>query len=441
MAFPGVPGQVNGRRARIMFADDSLSWSIATDQGSFIAMHEVPESQADSNSQIRFNITSIEVNDLPQCFLQKFHCVRPKHLRQGEANPTEVHVVVSTAAGTRRASSFFHHGIEPLLGLLEVNHYETHRTESSSSIIEFAERILFPRALSGVSQTVILLSGDGGLVDLIKCFSKKQGSFVPPYVVIIPMGTGNATANSSQFEDMTEGLSTMVRGSPRPLPMFTVRISPGSVYLVNEGRSHKPIPQFLSDTAPRVCGAVVLSWGLHASLVADSDTTYYRKYGADRFKMVAADLLKLLNGNEEGHYRGKVSYAKKNTFTGEVEQREIESNSHMYTLITLVSHLEKNYTISPLSKPLDGQLRLVHIGGISSEETRRLVALPYQGGKHVNEPTVTYEAIESLRIEFKEYDEQWRRICIDGQIIIVDRDGWLEVERSDQHFFQLVCRN
>lgn len=408
-----------------------------------IILHEISASSADSPAHTYHKLTSIRLNDIPECFLAKFICTEPKHLQQQPTGFPIVHVIVSTAAGTGRALAFYEQVLKHLLDLLNVKSYETHTTSSASSISEFATQVLLPLALEGKAQTVILLSGDGGLVDMIKSFAScRHGVFVAPIVAMIPVGTGNASANSSQFRDMTEGLSTLVRGHPRPLPMLAVRLSAGSVYVVNEGHDREPLSRnSASGSHHTVYGAVVLSWGLHASLVADSDTTFYRKFGSERFKMVATDLLKSLDENKEGHYRGKIRYTRNDPTTGELKRGTIGSDSHMYTLVTLVSHLEKNYNISPLSRPLDGQLHLVHIGHVASGETMRLVNLPYENGRHVNDPNVTYEAIESLRIDFEEPDEQWRRLCLDGQIIAVERDGWVEVERSDKSFFQLVSRD
>ncbi|KAI5300665.1 hypothetical protein KEM56_002288, partial [Ascosphaera pollenicola] len=466
MGFCKISALVDGQRASLSTAEESqtLTWTVSTSGTSvkvqfdqivaclpthenefaylIIILQDIPVPGANDVSETRRKVTSIRLNDIPESILMRFSCPWPHHLQQASVNSPDIHVVVSTAAGTGRALAFYEQAMKPVLSLLNVKSYQTHKTESSSTISEFANNILIPRAFAGISQTVILLSGDGGLVDLIKSFSSlKLGAFVTPIVAIIPMGTGNATANSSQFRDLTDGLSTLVRGTPKKLPMLAVRLSPGSVYVVDEGKSREPIAQpSTPDPEIIVYGAVVLSWGLHASLVADSDTTFYRRYGAERFKMVATDLLQSLNDNNERHYRGKVSYAKKDPDVGAVKQTRVEGDSHMYTLVTLVSHLEKDYTISPLSQPLDAQLHLIHIGEVTSEETMRLVTLPYQGGQHVYDANVTYEAIESLRIDFEEQDEQWRRICLDGQIIAVGQDGWVQVELSDESFFQLVSR-
>jgi hypothetical protein len=114
----------------------------------------------------------------------------------------------------------------------------------------------------------------------------------------------------------------------------------------------------------------------------------------------------------------------------------------MYVLATLVSNLEKTFTISPSSKPLDGQLRLVHFGPMpSGKEVMGVMGQAYQGGKHVADPAVGYEDIEGLRIDFegKEEDGRWRRICVDGKIVRVDKDGWIELRKEPRHVLDVIC--
>ena len=41
-----------------------------------------------------------------------------------------------------------------------------------------------------------------------------------------------------------------------------------------------------------------------------------------------------------------------------------------------------------------------------------------------------YSKVEGLRIQFKEQGEgwKWRRCCIDGLIVGVEEDGWMDVQ-------------
>ena len=67
---------------------------------------------------------------------------------------------------------------------------------------------------------------------------------------------------------------------------------------------------------------------------------------------------------------------------------------------------------------------------MNGDETMRLMQLAYAGGKHVDDPAVTYEEIEGLRIDFEEEDGRWRKVCVDGMIVMVEEGGWTEVWRD-----------
>lgn len=408
-------------------------------------------SDGDADTQLKNLLIPSSALESPEAEeLRKYVLPRlPVHLDRNTANdsatnatPVEIHVAISTLAGTQKALPFFKNALKPLLETLGVAEYTVHETESANTVIELCEGILVPRAKQGVKQTVILLSGDGGVVDVIKVFSEKCGeedtsTFVPPTLCVIPMGTGNATANSATPEsDSTLGLSTLVRGTARRLPTFRVTLSPGAAYLVDEGRRKEAIAD-QSDEA-HVHGAVVVSWGMHASLVADSDTSAYRKFGTDRFMMAGKELLWPADGSQTHRYQGRMQLTVDNDGSGNLESVDIDRTEHMYVLVTLVRQLEKGFTISPASKALDGQLRIVHFGPLAPERGMGVMELAYQGGKHVDEPEVGYRAVEKVRIEFEELEERWRRVCVDGKIVVVPQGGWLEVERDHRGFIELV---
>jgi hypothetical protein len=248
----------------------------------------------------------------------------------------------------------------------------------------------------------------------------------------MPLGTGNALFHSLHRPSplpsiYIQGLRTLLHGNPKPLPIFRASFSPGSRFLSNEGQTATPIP---NNT---LHGAVVASYGLHATLVADSDTTEYRKHGDKRFGLVAKDLLFPEDGAPPHAYKAGVTLFKPGG--NEVIQRK----EHGYILASLVSNLEKTFTISPASKPLDTQLRVVHFGATSGNKTMEIMKEAYNDGHHVGMDwedeqgtgNVGYEEVEGLRIEFQEKGEdwKWRRCCIDGLIVGVEEGGWVEVRR------------
>lgn len=235
----------------------------------------------------------------------------------------------------------------------------------------------------------------------------------------LPLGTGNALFHSlHKPSDLPsiyiQGLRTLLHGIPKSLPIFSAKFSPGARLLTDEARVASPLT---NDT---LYGAVVASHGLHATLVADSDTTEYRKHGAARFGLVAKDLLHPEDGSRPHPYKANVF----------LDGKAIERKEHGYVLASLVSNLEKTFTISPASKPLDGKLRVLHFGALDGDETMEIMMGGYADGKHVHMKAVGYQIVERIRIEFEESGDtwRWRRCCVDGLIVGVEEGGWMQVD-------------
>jgi diacylglycerol kinase family enzyme len=193
--------------------------------------------------------------------------------------------------------------------------------------------------------------------------------------------------------------------------------------LSNEGQTATPLPN------RGLWGAVVASYGLHATLVADSDTTEYRKHGDKRFGLVAQDLMFPGGGAAPHAYKADVTL-----FKSGGKKEVLERKEHGYLLTTPLSNLERKFTISPLSKPLDGQLRIVHFGTVSGDQAMKIMMEAYNAGNHVNLDDVSYESIEGMRIDLKEKggEWKWRRFCIDGLIVGVEENGWMEVQKLEE---------
>lgn len=411
-----------------------------------LRMETMPPASEDRHE--RFCFKSTTASALPAAFLDKYLVsARLPHLSVGrhQDQTPDTHVIISTLSGTGLAPSFFADLVKPTLsasGLSETE-YQVHETRSDQTITELTRSIFLPRANKGIAQTILLLSGDGGMVDMINVLlsSRTSSTYVKPTVGLLALGTGNALASSiNSIHDGTFGLASILRGTPHPLPTFIVKFSPGSVQLFDEGRRSESVPQGPTgdDPAGVMYGAVVFSWGLHASLVADSDTPEYRKYGTERFKMAAQELLEPSDGSLTHKYRGSVSLMKSTSPTDGVWDR-MGQQEHMYVLVTLVSNLEKNLTISPSTKPLDGKLRLVHFGPMQGDRAMGIMGKAYQGGLHVEEDAVRYETIDGLLINFDEEDSGWRRVCVDGKIIRVNQGGWVELRREPRDVVDVVA--
>ncbi|KAF2633973.1 hypothetical protein BU25DRAFT_17183 [Macroventuria anomochaeta] len=367
-----------------------------------------------------------------------------KHLTSDtkEAAPgiRETHVILSVGSGHQKAAVFYDECVGPLLAALYANDYQkfhVHTTTSATSVLELANGTLFTKANAGTALRIIVLSGDGGIIDLVNGLSSHatSASYIAPQVVLIPLGTANALYHSiNPAEQNTWGLAALASSQSSPLPIFTASFSPGARLLVDEARSEEELATDPSSGRPILHGAVVCSWGMHASLVADSDTAEYRKFGVERFKMAAKEALYPADGSAPHAYKAKVSVLKGDEWTS------LKEEEHMYVLATMVSNLEQPFCISPHSRPLDGTMHLVHFGPTSGDEAMRLMGLAYQGGKHIDDPAIRYEAIDGLRIKFqgKEEQGQWRRICVDGKIVRVETDGWVELRKDARRVLDVV---
>ena len=353
----------------------------------------------------------------------------------------EIHVVVSILSGRHKAKEYFEESIKPILAQHEINYF-THETKSAKTIIELSEKLFISNARRGVKQTIILLSGDGGVVDIVNTFTtvlnranddaRAPSIFLKPAIVLIPMGTANALAWSSGAAP--DALKTMIEGRPRSLPSYTISFSPGVRLIVNEGRDRETLSD--SDEEEVVTyGAVVCSWGFHATLLAVSDTAEYRKHGIARFGMAAQEVLR-----DPHLYKGKVKWRKCGG-----DWKDLGTGEHSYIMATMVSNLEETFCISPDTRPLDGSLRLIGIGPEPASEIMRIMGLAYQAGQHMSDSKVTYEDIEALRIDFDEEEPRWRVVCVDGKLFEVARDGWMEVTRipgtgmDARRVVELVC--
>ena len=412
------------------------------DQPHHILLALVAQPPAASSSPCK--LESYLVVNLPERFADLHTTpLSPHHFKnlQRQDGSSDLHVVISVGSGLGQAQEFYDTVLKNLLQCIQLDQlsYQLHVTESESSITDLTRTVLLPRAIEGFPQTVLLLSGDGGVFDIINVLhdSVHTKSYVKPVVCLLALGSGNALAHSTGLiHGSDRGLRTLLRGKPHSLPTFTASFSMGSEFVVDEGRSREPLP--LSETGQRaVHGAVVCSWALHASLVADSDTPEYRKFGNDRFLMAAKELLSPPDGSPPHIYRGKITFSHDEYDTGQPAAGQ-EFGEHSYLLASLVSNLEENFIVSPYSKPLDGQLRLLRIGPVSSPELFQLMQPAFQGGRHVENAAVYYNQFRHLRIDMMEEDPKWRRVCVDGKIIMVNEAGWVEIHRQERDVLDLV---
>ncbi|QDS75763.1 hypothetical protein FKW77_008667 [Venturia effusa] len=365
------------------------------------------------------------------------------------------HVVVSTKSGTGQASKFYDSILKPLLdhfGFEEGHNYVLHETKSADTIKLLAENGILHDSARGIEQNIILLSGDGGISDIINGLLKdglpiNKQSWVPPVISLIPLGTGNALANSSGIIGPNDNIdldnllamsffANVIVIDPGPKE-FNSDANPLIVcarLLTNEGTELAPLPADNENTSNHsvIYGAVVCSWGLHATLVADSDSQEWRKLGDSRFEAVAKNLL------DSPHiYRGLLQiqkFADVGKQTHAIEGNEpLSIDEHGYLLATFCSKLDAKFRVSPQSRPLDGRLMLVHFGPKNDpQEIWRL--LGYGDGLADGDPAVTYREVDAFNLRFDEDDKRWRRICVDGHIIQVEKGSQILCHKLDNSF-------
>jgi len=418
-----------------------------------VAYVTISDSPADAKIETRTSLEVIAVPTLPSDVIERYAAESQwflPALLDNKHDHANLHVIISGKSGGELARTVYDALLAPYfaaLGLKEGEEYVVHETTSASFISDLATGTFLPRAQTGIPQSIVLLSGDGGIVDLINGLlssGDRAEKYVRPELAVLPLGTGNALAHSTGVTaDRTLGMSTLARGRPKPLPLFKAHFSPGSRPVehgeaVTEPEKSTAVASVENDS-PVVFGAVVLSYGLHASLVGDSDTPEYRKHGAKRFAMAAEDLLHPPNNAPPHAYQAKVS-----TRDSKHEWKTVDRSTQAYVLATFASKLEAGFTISPASRPLDGKLRLIHFGPLEGggDAIMEIMMAAYGGGKHVDDERVSYEEIEALKIDFDvendEEEERWRRVCVDGKIFVVPRRGHVVVEKETDTVLDLV---
>ncbi|KAJ4389996.1 hypothetical protein N0V93_007469 [Gnomoniopsis smithogilvyi] len=432
-----------------------ITWSTSGEQGKEEAIHErgivlvaqlksgeylvLTLQQGQQDGEEPFLLSAFLASRLPQSLLDQYLVDDlPEYLKIDASSSLDV--LVSVRSGTGLAETFFKVILQSLLAVLGLKGQEQHGTDGKSytvthttdanTVKEFAKARWgssdSPSYFANKSKTVILLSGDGGLVDLL---NGTIPSASLPTIALIPLGTGNAlfhslhkphyTASSKSPSHLVLALRALFKGRAAPLPTFQASFSSGSHLVDNDA------PDALGLPVSELSGAIVASYGFHSQLVWESDTPAYRKHGDKRFGMVAAELLK-----EPHSYQATVE-----TPAGRIGTEDVPFN---YVLATMVSNLEKTFTISPASEPLDGQLRLVYFAGATGQRTMEIMTAAYGGGKHVDMDDVGYQAVEQVKVTILEADARWRKVCIDGTIVELPQGGTMLVKKSPESRIQVL---
>ncbi|KAL7922285.1 ATP-NAD kinase-like domain-containing protein [Trichoderma austrokoningii] len=403
---------------------------------------------SEKSPEERFQLLLLQTSAVPDALLQRFRISGlPDYLRP-VTGAQDVDVIVSTKSGVGLSQLFWQTVLYPLWSAVdELSSKEVNVliTQDEHSVRDFAQSLA--SSASKRKRTIILLSGDGGIVDIIN--GGPHNGQQQPLLAVLPLGTGNALFNSLHkplwmSEDVSSivvGLRTLFNGVSANLPLFHASFSPGSRIVKFKPATTKEadadVALHLAKEEIQVShlyGAVVASYGFHSSLIYESDTPEYRVHGDKRFGMVAGELLR-----ESHPYIAQVDVR----HPASSEWETIPRDEHTYVLVTPLSNLERTFAISPASKPIDGKLRLVHFGNIGGERTMDAMMKAYDGGKHVglkwdDGHEVRYEEVEEVRVTILEEDERWHKVCIDGTIVDIPRGGQLSVRREEDSGFQIL---
>ncbi|EGW30741.1 sphingosine kinase-like protein [Spathaspora passalidarum NRRL Y-27907] len=322
----------------------------------------------------------------------------------------KVYIVDSIKSGTGRADdNLYSKIIKPLFQLLKIG-YEYYATTSAASIVEFA------RSLSKIEEdlTIIFISGDTSINEFINGLPEAKAN-QNITVFPIPGGTGNSLALSVNLTSQIEAVAKLVTSSnqPAPLYLYEVDFPTGSYHLVQDEKK--------DEIQGKLKFLVVVSWGFHASLVADSDTPELRKFGLQRFQIAAMNNLK-----QEQKYEGDCY----------INNRKI-SGPFAYWLVTSSQRFEPTFEISPKGNIFEESLYLVTFNTQEDKEGNgdyimKVMKDVYNKGAHAEDPNVTYEKLkQGDEITLKTTNTEPirnRRFCVDGSIIALPEQDRHEIK-------------
>lgn len=296
--------------------------------------------------------------------------------------------------------------LKPLLDSLEILHTYI-STTSADTIAEIAG------SLKSGDHSIIMISGDTSVNEFINGLLADQTGTITMYFV--PFGTGNSLALSLGIENEFVGIQKALAGASYPLNLYKAKL-PADCWIVHEG---KPIRQ-LGNSIDFV---VVLSWGFHASLVADSDTVELRKYGLDRFKMAAMQNLQCLQKYDA------------TTVLGD----NIIEGPFAYWLVTPSRKFEPTFEILPLGDIFESSLYLISFKteGQDGAYIMDIMTQVYNQGSHIHNPKVTYTKTteDEIILKFNGLTPEQRRLCIDGTIVKVPESGEIVIKPCNNSKF------
>ncbi|KAG7739576.1 hypothetical protein KL923_002423 [Ogataea haglerorum] len=296
---------------------------------------------------------------------------------------TSIVVLDSVKSGNRvPTKDVYKQLLLPLLDSWNLSHRYV-ATTSPETIREVAASV------SGAPTLLVLISGDTTITELVNSVARNA----TVTLLTVPMGTGNAFAHSIGLSTPLAAVHALTTGTTRALRLYEAVFEQGSQLLAQGGAQPVSSVRFL----------VVGSWGLHACLVADSDSPELRKLGNERFKVAARRVLEQ-NPVFHGSFRA--------------DGLAVENHAALsYFVVAAVPRFEATFEISPASDPAENALHVVYFHHQPPATVMEIMGQAYNAGKHVQDPRVGYLKARTVELEIHEQDARLRRICVDGLIV------------------------
>ncbi|KAH3666589.1 hypothetical protein WICMUC_005573 [Wickerhamomyces mucosus] len=343
----------------------------------------------------------------------------PKHLIQSKFQ--DIFIIDSIYSGIGRDNRDFYKDIlKPIFKDLNINHNYI-KTENDQSIINFIKDQIVKNS------TIILLSGDSSIFEIVNTIANNNYLKEKNFVInlgIIPLGTGNSIAYSSGILNEFDALKTLFNDSKiSKLPIYKVSFPIGKSFDINNNVQINSL-YFL----------VVVSWGVHAGLVHESEKPELKKLGVERFKLAFNNLI----SNPNLQYQGELYIEEEEEENNNNKTILVPNGNNLYTTILSVPLVEKTYKLSPHSNIKTNQLHLINIPELETrDEFVKIIFLPYQDGAHINNKHVLYKDIGNSIVLKIQQDNA--KICVDGKIISIEdsKGEEVKVELIDQDQFNI----
>ena len=183
-----------------------------------------------------------------------------------------LYIIVSSLSGAGLALTAFSSLLQPLIDLFSLTP-AVHQTTSKTSHLEFIKSITMSSDLENI---LVIFGGDTMIYDIINGLAMNNSISADSRItiVLVPCGTGNALATSLGTYSIPTGIGKLF--GVCETSVVETKVLPTFRVTIKEPESRRLF-----------WGVVVCSWGLHASLVADSnDPDMRREYGPKRFAVI-----------------------------------------------------------------------------------------------------------------------------------------------------------